>query len=249
MGMGRKVVEAGRRELGVLVALAVVAGALWLFAGLAAKVAEGEGWAYDRQLLLALRNPADPADPIGPRWLEEVARDVTALGGATVLVLATLAAAGFLAMAGKRRTAGFLLLAGGGGWVVSNLLKWGIDRARPDLVPHGAVVYTASFPSGHAMMAAATWLTLAALIARASPRRRVKALVLALAVAITLMVGVSRVYLGVHWPSDVAAGWALGAAWAILSWLVMRRLQRRGRVERPEEAEEERAADPDVRAG
>ena len=107
-----------------------------------------------------------------------------------------------------------LLVAVGGGVLLSTLLKIGFDRPRPDLVPHGAVVY-ASFPSGHAMLSAVVYLTLGALLARVQPRRLLKLYLLGLAILLTVAVGISRVYLGVHWPTDVVAGWAsapLGAA-------------------------------------
>jgi undecaprenyl-diphosphatase len=118
------------------------------------------------------------------------------------------------------------------GTVVSQLLKVGFARSRPDLVPYGTEVYTASFPSGHAMMAAVVYLTLGTLLARTESRRRVKSYVMAIAAVLTLLVGLSRIYLGVHWPSDVAAGWALGAGWSALAWLAMLWLQGRGKVER-----------------
>ncbi|HKH34153.1 MAG TPA: phosphatase PAP2 family protein, partial [Beijerinckiaceae bacterium] len=119
----------------------------------------------------------------------------------------------------------------GGGMLMSTLLKLGFARPRPDLVPHGARVYTASFPSGHAMLSAVTYLTLGALLARVQPRRRIKAFFLGLAILLTIVIGMSRVYLGVHWPSDVLAGWCGGAAWAALCWFVALQLQRRGDVE------------------
>jgi undecaprenyl-diphosphatase len=148
-----------------------------------------------------------------------------------VLSFITLAVAGFLVLQRKTHAALFVLVAVGGGLLLSSLLKMGFDRPRPDLVPHGSVVYTASFPSGHSMMAAVTYLTLGALLARVQPRRSLKLYLLGLAVLLAVAVGVSRVYLGVHWPTDVLAGWALGAAWALLCWTVALRLQRRGQVE------------------
>jgi undecaprenyl-diphosphatase len=220
-----------RREFAVLLALALAAGAIWGFAELADKVVEGETHAFDEQILLALRSPTDRSDPLGPTWLEEAMRDVTALGSVGVPGFITLAAAGFLALQRKTHAALFLLAAVGGGQLLSTLLKLGFDRPRPDLVPHGAVVYTASFPSGHAMMAAITYLTLGALLARVQPRRRLKLYLLCLAIVLTVAVGVSRVYLGVHWPTDVLAGWAVGAAWALLCWAAVLWLQRRGEVE------------------
>jgi undecaprenyl-diphosphatase len=136
-------------------------------------------------------------------------------------------------LAGKRRAALFLLVAIGGGIVIGFAVKAGFERARPDLVEHAARVFTASFPSGHSMMAAVTYLTLGTLLARVQPHRRLKLYLIGLAVLVSLAVGISRVYLGVHWPSDVLAGWALGASWAMLCWAVVLWLQRRGQIERP----------------
>jgi undecaprenyl-diphosphatase len=225
-------VRLARRELALLLALVLAAGAIWGFAELTDEVLEGETHAFDESILLALRSATDPAEPLGPGWLAESMRDVTALGSIIVLAFITLAAAGFLVLQRKAQAAALVLVAVGGGMLLSTLLKMGFDRPRPDLVPHGAVVYTASFPSGHSMMAAVTYLTLGALLARVQPRRRLKLYLLVLAILLTIAVGVSRVYLGVHWPTDVLAGWTLGAAWALLCWAGALWLQRRGRVER-----------------
>jgi undecaprenyl-diphosphatase len=232
----RRIAAAARRigayvELRTLVGLLVAVGCVWLFVGLADEVVEGETRRLDTALLLALRDPADPSDPLGPGWLEEVGRDVTALGSIAILGAITLATAGFLWLQGNRRSMGLLLVSVGGGLAVSTLFKRGFDRPRPDLVPHETLVHTASFPSSHAMMAAVTYLTLAALLARVQPQRALKAYILCLAVLVTVAVGVSRVYLGVHWPSDVLAGWTAGAAWALGCWLVALWLQQRGAVE------------------
>lgn len=226
-----------RREFAMLAALALAAGAIWGFAELASEVIEGDTHAFDEAILLALRSPTDLSDPIGPGWLEELMRDVTALGGMGVLTFITLAVAVFLALERKVHAALFVLLAVGGGMLLSTLLKMGFDRPRPDLVPHGAEVYTASFPSGHAMLAAVVYLTLGALLVRVQPNRVIKLYLLGLAILLTVAVGVSRVYLGVHWPTDVVAGWAIGAAWALLCWAAALWLQRRGQVE---------LADPDA---
>ena len=223
---------AGAVEPQVLVVVLLVAGCVWAFVGLADEVAEGETHGFDTAVLMALRNPADPADPLGPGWLEELGRDVTAFGGVGILGFLTLAVAGFLWLQGNRRSMWLMLAAVGSGQVLSSLAKHGFDRPRPDLVPHGMQVYTASFTSGHSMMAAITYLTLATLVARVLPSRALKAYVLVLAVLVTLAVGVSRVYLGVHWPTDVLAGWTAGAAWALAWWLVARWLGWRGAVER-----------------
>lgn len=227
----------GRHELPALLSIFVLSGGVWLFIKITEEVMEGETRSIDEALLLALRNPADLTDPLGPGWVEEMGRDLTALGGVTVLVLITLSVIGYLLLDRRYRAALFTALAVTGGQVLSTVLKIGYNRPRPDLVPHESIVYTASFPSGHAMMSAVTYLTLAALLSRVQPRLRLKAYLLLVAVLLTLLVGISRVYLGVHWPTDVLAGWAAGAAWASLCWLVVRWLQRRGRVETVHEEE------------
>jgi undecaprenyl-diphosphatase len=210
---------------------ALLASFVWGFVELASEVVEGGTEALDRALLLALRDPDDHLEPRGPAWLEEMMRDFTALGGVGVLTLLTIMAAGYLLLTGKRRAALDVVVSIAGGIVLSSLIKAGFDRPRPDLVPYGSQVYTASFPSGHSMMAAVVYLTLGALIARLRASVRVKAFVLSFSVLLTVLVGVSRVYLGVHWPTDVLGGWAMGAAWALLCWLVTLWLQSRGEVE------------------
>ncbi len=210
----------GTVEPRALVLAGLFAACIWAFVRLADEALEGEAAGFDTAILLGLRNPADPSDPIGPGWLEEVARDVTALGSMTILIGMTLAAAAYLWLAGKRRSVALVLASVGGGIAASSLFKRGFDRPRPDLVPHATEVYTASFPSGHAMLAAVTYLTLAAMLARVQPTRALKVYLFALAAFITMLVGASRVYLGVHWPTDVLAGWTAGAAWALACWLV-----------------------------
>jgi undecaprenyl-diphosphatase len=204
-----------------LVLLFLASAAAWVFLRLGAQILTGENHALDEALLLALRSAADPAVPLGPRWLHELARDITALGSNAILLLAGLAVTGFLALQHRWRAALLVVLAVGGGVLLGTLLKLGYDRPRPELVPHAVQVYTASFPSGHALGAAVTYLTFGAILAAASPQRRVKIYCLTLAVSLALLVGASRVYLGVHWPSDVLAGWAAGAAWALLCWALV----------------------------
>lgn len=221
----------GRHELGSVLSVIALALGTWVFAEVADEVREGGAEGVDRMLLLALRSPEDLADPIGPHWLEEMGRDITALGGFTVLTLLTTLLVGYLLLVHKARAALLVLTSVLGAVAVSYLLKGTFGRARPTLVPHLVVVNSASFPSGHAMLSAAVYLTLGALLARLQSRLMVKAYVLLCAMLLSLLVGVSRVYVGVHWPTDVLAGWAAGAAWAALCWLVARRLQRRGAVE------------------
>ena len=221
----------GRRERAVLVTLLAVLGAAWAFTELADEVLEGETRAADELLLLSLRTADDPSDPVGPAWLEEMARDVTGLGGVGILTFVTLASAGFLALQRQPHLAWYVLLAVGGGMLLSTLLKAAFDRPRPDLVAHGQVVYTSSFPSGHSMMSAVAFLTLGALLASAQSSWLLKAYLLILAALLAVAVGATRVYLGVHWPTDVLAGWTAGAAWALACWSFARYLRRRGKVE------------------
>lgn len=221
----------GHHELPMLLCVLVISGGAWLFVELAEAVMAGETRRLDTALLLALRNPANPADPLGPPWIEEMGRDFSALGSLGVLVLITLGVLGYLLLARRLRTALFTAVAVPGGMLLSLMLKTGFERPRPDLVPYGATVYTTSFPSSHAMMSAVVYLTLAALLSRTQPQWQIKAYLLLMAMLLSVLVGISRVYLGVHWPSDVLAGWTAGAGWAALCWLAMRAMQRRGQVE------------------
>jgi undecaprenyl-diphosphatase len=218
-------------ELLVLGVLSLLAAGLWTFIRLAQYVETGEVARLDKEIVLALRNPIDRADPLGPLWLEEMMRDFTALGGVAVLASLSAAAIVYLMLIRKRETAMMACIAFGGAFLASMLLKDFFDRARPDLVPHGSYVYTQSFPSGHSMLSAVTYLTLGAILARVQPRRLLKSYVIALAVGAAMLVGISRVYLGVHWPSDVIAGWAAGSVWALGVWFVTHLLQRAGSIE------------------
>lgn len=214
-----------------LVLLALIAGGIWIFAEVADEVVEGGTQQIDEQILLAMRNPDDLSDPLGPEWVEEIGRDYTALGGIGVTTMLTLGSIGYLLLAHKERTALFITAAVGGGALISTLLKEIFDRPRPDLVLRLSYAGSASFPSGHSIISAVTYLTLAALLGTLVERRRERIYLLLVATLLTILIGISRVYLGVHWPTDVLAGWAAGAVWAILCWQVARWLQRRGEIE------------------
>jgi undecaprenyl-diphosphatase len=219
-----------RIESGVLVLVIGAAGALWGFFNIASEVGEGETKALDTRLLLLLREPGDPADPIGSRSLQESMRDVTALGGVTVLTLVTAAALLAFLIHRKLWHAGIFAATVALAFVSSEGLKNLYDRPRPALVPHGSYVYSASFPSGHSTLSAAVYLTLAMLIASLESNRGIKRMVFALAGVLVLAIGFSRIYLAVHWPSDVLAGWCLGAAWALAAWTVLLRFGGRDQV-------------------
>ena len=214
-----------------MIALFISVGAMLLFAEFVDRVVEGDTRAFDETVLLALRDQKNPSYPIGPAWLQVMFRDITSLGGYALVVLISLAVIGYLLMDGKRGAAVWVLVSVGGGAVLSNLLKLAIERPRPGLVAHMVEVNTTSFPSGHATLAAVTYLTLGALLSRVEARRRAKIYVLTVAVALTFLIGISRIYLGVHWPTDVLAGWCVGAAWATLCWRIALALQRSGTIE------------------
>jgi undecaprenyl-diphosphatase len=215
----------------VLIAGLLIGGALWSFAELADEVIDGETVAFDRAVMLAMRSPGNPEDPLGPAWLELAARDVTGIGGAVVLTLLTLASIGVMLLSRRWRGAVFVAVSVAGGTLISTVLKLSFDRARPDLVPHAVEATSASFPSGHSMLAMVTYLTLGAVLAEAQPSPRIRIYLLGWAVFLAFIVGLSRVYLGVHWPTDVLAGWCVGSAWALLCGSVALWMQRRGVIE------------------
>ena len=216
--------------LAPLLAIAVL---LFLFGSIAEDVIEGEPFAFDRAILLALRQPGNPNLPIGPAWLPEAARDITSLGSTLVLGLIVVSIVGYLLLERKRAAAWLILGSVTGGVLLNNLLKLATGRPRPDIAGPAVQVFTSSFPSGHATLSAIAYLTLGALLARTQVSLPIRLYVLSLAVLATMLVGISRVYLQVHYPSDVLAGWCIGSAWAMACWAIMQWLQHRGAIEPP----------------
>jgi undecaprenyl-diphosphatase len=214
-----------------LIILAVLLGACG-FIAIATAVNAGRTLRFDEQLLRAPRDASDPTKTLGPPWLEEVARDLTAVGGIAALSLVTAAVSGYLLISGKHGALALLLAATLGGLLLSTVLKERFDRPRPAVVPHKSQVMTSSFPSGHSLNAAVVYLTLGSMLAGLSRELRLKLYFFGVAVLLTFLVGVSRVYMGVHYPTDVLAGWCAGMAWALSCGLVASRLRRRGVVER-----------------
>lgn len=212
------------RFLALLAALSGFAYLAWLIDW----ALEGAGGRLDRQIYLAFRHAEDQSRLIGPDWLTESARDITALGSYPILTLLTLAVVAGLCVVGRGREGVFTLIAIALGAVLSSLLKHLFDRARPDLAPHAAEVFTSSFPSAHAMLSTIVYLTLAAVICRSASARALHILAILIAASVIVLVGVSRVHLGVHWPSDVLAGWAAGGAWALAIWVIADRFIVRG---------------------
>ena len=189
-----------------------------LFCYMAWLVNNGKTPDWDKRILLAFRLPADPSTLRGPEWLEQFMKDFTALGGTAVQCLIGAGLTIYLILMRKYRSA--LLLCGilVSGLVVSSFLKYGFSRARPDIVSHYSYVFTQSFPSGHSMMSSVTFLTCAVMFARSQHLKRIRFFMISCAILLTFLVGISRIYLGVHWPSDVLAGWGAGIAW-VSFWL------------------------------
>jgi len=212
-----------RTELRLLIGLTVVSVFLWAFLHTMGEVREGDTYRFDRSILLALRRQGDLAVPIGPRWLQETARDVTALGGVTILALVVVVSIALLVLHRRRIQALIFGAAVLLGQTLAELTKHLVGRNRPDLVPHLDLVYSSSFPSGHSAMSPIVYFTLAGILAAGEPNRGAKTLLLGVAAALVLCVGASRVYLGVHWPTDVLGGWAMGTAVALLATLVLHR--------------------------
>ena len=204
--------QIGARRLPPLLAgLAIIAGGLAvLLAG--AFATSRYPFAFDRSIIVGWR------EWHGPSWLPKVAADITALGGGVVLTLIVLVVIGFLLMQRLWLTALATALASlTGGWAV-DLIKGQVLRARPDLVPHLVDASGYSFPSGHATSSAVVYLTLAALAGQVTRDRAARRYLLIVAVLLVGAIGCSRVYLGVHWPSDVLAGWSFGTLWALGWW-------------------------------
>jgi undecaprenyl-diphosphatase len=211
--------------------LCVIFGCAWAFVLIAGEVTEGDTHALDLRILQALRSTDDPESLRGPEWLGETMRDLTSLGGYPVLALMTIGVTGYLFLSGHGLTARFVLTAVAGGWLVSYGLKSFFDRPRPDIVPHLSVVYSSSFPSGHSTMSAVVYMTLGSLLTTIVDATRLKCYFLCAAALLTLLVGLSRLWMGVHYPSDVLAGWCVGLAWAELCWLMHSQMMRRWKAQ------------------
>jgi len=223
------------RRLGIewLVGLGLIAGLTLCFGWLAEEVIEGDTAAFDRHVLLLFRQPGELQHLVGPAWLPETLRDLTSLGSTVVLGFVVLLVVTYLALARNWRAAAIVLAAVLGGQLLSSVLKLAFGRPRPTLIPNAPEVFTASFPSAHAMLSAVTYLTLGALLTRIDRRLATRRFYIVTAVILTVMVGISRVALGVHWPTDVLAGWCIGSAWAIGCALIADRIERGAGQRRP----------------
>jgi undecaprenyl-diphosphatase len=219
-----------------LISVSALACLLFAFGVIAQNIVAGKSITFDQRIILALRDSGNPSAPIGPAWLQEAARDLTSLGSIIVLIIITLTFSGYLFLARKHSAAWLMIVAVFGGIALNDLLKLAFGRPRPDLVYQAVRVFTSSFPSEHAELSAIAYLTIAAILAQNQPSLKIGLYFVVLAVLLTMLIGISRVYLGVHYPTDVLGGWCVGAAWALGCWLLMMRIEHRDQVRPPSPA-------------
>jgi undecaprenyl-diphosphatase len=201
----------------VFIAMAALAGAVAILAILGRTIGNGHVFAFDSRVMLALRLP-DRLTPVGPTWLRQAMVDITALGGETVLTLVVALTVGFLLVNRHLLTAALVFGGTVSGSIAVALVKQLVGRARPALVDHLVEVGSASFPSGHAANSAIIYLTIALVLMQIVEAKRARWFLFVATVLLVTTIGASRVYLGVHWPSDVLAGWSFGALWALAWW-------------------------------
>jgi undecaprenyl-diphosphatase len=231
----RATVRSAPKELKLLAALLALA--LWAWASVLGLAAVGFAriQSFDEHVLIWLRRPENLALPVGPHWLLDAALEISALGSATVLLFVTFSVVGYLWLERRYGLVALVLASTFGGVLITTVLKDVLGRPRPTVVPHLVSVSSASFPSGHSMLSTTVYLTLGALLTRVPADRTTKLYFVLLASVLTLSIGLSRIYLGVHYPTDVLGGWVGGLVWALACVVVARELERR-RVITPGEA-------------
>src|SRR5271169_2841370 len=216
---------AKENQKGAPLYLLAIACLLFIFGLVAQTVVEGKSSAFDRSIILAFRDNGNPSAPIGPAWVQEAARDLTSLGSIIVLVIVTFTFSIYLFLTDKYAAGWLMLVAVFGGVALNELLKLAFARPRPNLIYQATRVFTSSFPSGHAELSAITYLTIAVLLARSQSSFNIRLYYIIVAALLTTLIGASRIYLGVHYPTDVLGGWCIGAAWAAVCWMLMTQLQ------------------------
>jgi undecaprenyl-diphosphatase len=220
-------------EIRVILSVLLVVTSMWIFFLVADAVDEGTTKQFDVKIIKLLRS--DDLSPAGPYWLPDFMRDITSLGGGSVIALFTLIVVIYLLMRKKYNELLLVLAAVIGGAIVGMLLKEYFGRERPDLIFRLVETQSLSFPSGHSMMSTVIYLSLAALLARIHPERKVRIYIVTVALFLAFIIGISRIYLGVHYPTDVIGGWTIGLVWASLCWFGAKYLQRKRVVEQPVE--------------
>jgi undecaprenyl-diphosphatase len=201
----------------------VVSGLCWAgFAGMVWLVTTGRTGGFDQPGLLFWRNGVGLV-PKGPKFLLEAVRDLTSLGGVLLRNMIAIGAVTALLFLRIRREAILLALTVVGAWIVEGIIKGLVGRPRPEIVPHLTEAGGASFPSGHAFNSAVVYIAIALAFATLSARESVRLTIIGGAIVLSLLVAWTRVWLGVHFPSDVVAGWLGGAGWAFLAAALLQR--------------------------
>jgi undecaprenyl-diphosphatase len=222
--------ELATKEIKILLVLLTFFLSLFVFINVGMLVTNGTTKQFDESIIKYFRVERNNSEPTGPYFLTESMRDITSLGGETVITIITIFVVGFLLLQ-KRYDAMWLVLAATiGGALISFGLKEFYGRERPDISYRLISVTPLSFPSGHSMMSAIVYLTQAAIIARIQKNKKIRIYILSAALFLVFIIGFSRVYLGVHYPTDVIGGWTVGLAWASFCWLVAWYLQKRNKL-------------------
>ena len=193
---------------------------LFVFIEISEAVIEGETRTIDHEILMLMRENPNGSEPIGPERFQYAVRDITSLGSTTILTLVTLFTLFFLYLKREIRSAIYVLSASIGGAVLVQILKFAFSRERPQIITPLVSEITMSFPSGHSAMSAVIYLSLAVLLLRVEQSNKYRIFIISSALIITFLVGLSRIYLGVHYPTDVIAGWMIGLFWALFCWII-----------------------------
>lgn len=229
-GFNKFIQKTGLTEIKLLLIFLSVVVGLLIFISIANEVAEGETQNFDNSILKSIREPDNTSQPIFPSWVTTMMRDITSLGSGTVIVLFTFITIGYLLLQKNFRWLWIILIATIGGALLVWGLKEFIGRTRPTVVTHLIEEKSFSFPSGHSMMSAIVYLTQSALLAKIEKSRKTKIYIISVALVLTFLIGISRIYLGVHYPTDVLAGWVAGISWALLCWYFAYLLEGRGKT-------------------
>ncbi|MFM8476882.1 MAG: phosphatase PAP2 family protein [Planctomycetaceae bacterium] len=193
---------------------------------------DGPGRSFEERIIAGLRDAADPQRMIGPRLLEESMRDITALGGYAVLLMVSFCFAIFCRLELSRESFRFFVLTVTGGFLFNLLIKELVQRGRPDVVPHLSFVRgSTSFPSAHAMMSVIVYVTIGLLLSTRTRDRHLQRLFSVFPLWLAGVIGISRVCMGVHYPTDVLAGWMLGLVCTWLAFRIRNRIMARQETE------------------
>ena len=219
----------------LLAGAAIALGGTYAFAKFAGHVTSGRTQAFDDAVLRWIGQYRSPA-------LEPIMLEITFLGTGTVVIAVVAVSAMFLWLTRHQYSAALLMVSAVGGVLLNNLLKVGFDRPRPQIFEWGSHAISSSFPSGHAMSAAAVYGTVAYLAARLQKRHLHRVLTLLAAGVLIVLIAGTRLYLGVHYPSDVLAGIVIGLAWASFCMATLEAIQVYGKRRKPEILEHEAPA-------